>query len=81
MKRLLRTKRGRQRCGYTQRTQAETVISMIKRNLGSELSGKTTASRKRDISLKVLTHDLMISKRQSEGRDKAGHSSIPREAP
>lgn len=64
MKRLLRTKRGRKRCGYTQRAQAETVVSMIKRNLGSELSGKTPDSRKRDMWLKILTHDLMIIRRQ-----------------
>ena len=63
MKRLLRSKRSRKRCGYTQRAQAETVISMIKRNLGSELSGKSAASRKRDMWLKILTHDLMIVRR------------------
>jgi hypothetical protein len=60
MKRLLRTRRSRKRCGYTQRWQSETVNSMIKRNLGSELSGKTAASRKRDMLLKTLTHDLMV---------------------
>ena len=64
MKHLLRSKRSRQRCRYTQRAQAETVVSMIKRNLGSELSGKTNASRKRDMRLKILTHDLMIIRRQ-----------------
>lgn len=60
MKRLLRGKRARRRCGYTQRWQVETVISMIKRNLGDELRGKTAESRKCDMLLKVLTHDLMI---------------------
>jgi len=73
MKRLLRTKRRRRKCGYTQRWQVETVISMIKRNLGDELSGKTAWSRKRDLLLKVLTHNIMIIRRQ-EGRDRAGHS-------
>ena len=34
---LLGSKRGRRRCGYTQRWQVETVNSMIKRNLGSAL--------------------------------------------
>ena len=60
MKNLLRTRRSRRRCGYTQRWQSETVNSMIKRNLGSELSGKTAESRERDMLLKVLTHDLMV---------------------
>jgi hypothetical protein len=39
--RLLRSKQSRRACGYTQRWQAETVVSMIKRNLGDELRGKT----------------------------------------
>src|SRR5204862_3322288 len=60
MARLLRTRRSRRRCGYTQRWQVETVNSMIKRNLGSELAGKTADSRERDMLLKVLTHDLMV---------------------
>jgi hypothetical protein len=60
MKRLLRTKRSRRRCGYTRRYQAETVNSMMKRNLASALGGKTAASRERDMLLKVLTHDLMV---------------------
>jgi hypothetical protein len=50
----------RKRCGYTKRWQIETVNSMIKRNQSSALSGKTAWSRKRDMMLKVLTHDLMI---------------------
>jgi hypothetical protein len=64
MKRLLATKASRRRCGYTQRWQVETVMSMIKRNLGDELRGKTARSRKRDMLLKVLTHNLMIIRRQ-----------------
>jgi hypothetical protein len=67
-------KRSRRACGYTQRWQAETVVSMIKRNLGEELRGKTARSRKRDMLLKVLTHDLMIIRRRREGRDRAGHT-------
>lgn len=64
MKRLLATKRSRRSCGYTQRWQVETVMSMIKRNLGDELRGKTARSRTRDMLLKVLTHNLMIIRRQ-----------------
>ena len=60
MTRLLRSKRSRRACGYTQRWQAETVNSMIKRNLGSALRGKTATSRERDLRLKVLTHNLMV---------------------
>lgn len=60
MKRLLGSSASRRRCGYTQRYQSETVNSMMKRNLGSALSGKTAHSRKRDLRLKVLTHDLMV---------------------
>ncbi len=57
---LLRNKRSRRRCGYTQRWQVETVNSMMKRNLSSALRGKTAWSRKRDMALKTLTHDLMV---------------------
>ena len=60
MRRMLKDKRSRRRCGYTQRWQAETVNSMIKRNLGSALRGKTDGSRQRDLRLKVLTHNVMI---------------------
>jgi hypothetical protein len=60
MKKLLSTKQSRQRSGYTQRWQSETVHSMMKRNLGSELSGKTARSRLRDLRLKSITHDLMV---------------------
>jgi hypothetical protein len=60
MSRLLSTRQSRRRCGYTQRWQSETVNSMMKRNLGSALRGKTSRSRKRDLRMKVLTHNLMI---------------------
>ena len=60
MRRLLATKASRKRCGYNLRYQVETAISMIKRNLGSALAGKTATSRKRDMRLKVLTHCVMI---------------------
>jgi hypothetical protein len=60
MKRLLATGESRRRCGYTQRWQSETAISMIKRNLGSALRGRTAWSRRRDMASKSLTHDVMI---------------------
>lgn len=60
MRRQLASRRSRRRCGYTQRWQAETANSMMKRNLGSALRGKTNRSRLCDLRLKVLTHNLMI---------------------
>jgi hypothetical protein len=60
MKHLLRDGESRKRSGYTQRWQVETVNSMMKRNLSSALAGKTAWSRKRDMMLKALVHDLMI---------------------
>ena len=75
MKRLLATKASRKRCGYTQRWQAETTNSMMKRNQGSALAGKTIPSRKRDMALKVLTHNVMIF-RPRQGRDRAGPTHL-----
>ena len=72
MRLLLRTKRSRRRCDYTQRWQIETVNSMLKRNLGSACRGKTSKSRQSDLRLKVLTHNLMILRRQK--RVETGHS-------
>ena len=60
MKSRLGTKDGRKRSGYTSRWQVETVNSMMKRNLGSALGGKTAWSRKRDMLLKTVVHDLMV---------------------
>jgi hypothetical protein len=56
--------RARRVCGYKRRWQAETVNSMMKRNLSSALRGKSDASRRRDLKLKVLVHDLMILHRR-----------------
>src|SRR4029077_14580588 len=47
MKCLLPTTVSRKRCGYTKRWQVETFNSMIKRNQGSALAGKTARSRRR----------------------------------
>lgn len=57
---VLGSKRGRRRSGYTQRWQVETANSMMKRNQGSALAGRSNASRQRDLRLKVLTHNVMI---------------------
>lgn len=45
---------------YGQRWQVETAVSMIKRRLGSATSGRTYWSRRRDLMLMVLTHNIMI---------------------
>ena len=56
----MRDLESRRACGYNQRVQCETVNSMMKRNCSSELRGATAWSRKRDMALKVITHDAMI---------------------
>jgi hypothetical protein len=66
MKHLLATTESRRKCGYTKRWQVETVNSMIKRNQGSALAGKTARSRRRDMLLRVLTHNVMILRTRVE---------------
>ena len=56
MKRLLATSESRKKCGYTKRWQVETVNSMMKRNQGSALAGKSPRSRRRDMLLRVIKH-------------------------
>lgn len=48
-----------QKC-YGQRWQAETVNSMLKRNLGSALRARTARRRSKELFLRVVTHNLMI---------------------
>jgi hypothetical protein len=50
----------RRRKPYGQRWQCETVNSMIKRNLGSACKARTATGRKKDLLLRVPTHNLMI---------------------
>ena len=45
---------------YGQRWQVETVNSMIKRNLGSACRAHTPRRRRKDMSLRVLTHNIML---------------------
>lgn len=52
---------------YGRRAQVECVNSMIKRNLGDSLRGRSTASRNRELLLRALTHNLMLIRRQSRG--------------
>jgi hypothetical protein len=66
MKRRLKTPESRKKWGYTKRWQVETVNSMMKRNQGSALAGKSARSRRRDMLLRVITHDVMILPRRVE---------------
>ena len=45
---------------YCQRWQVETVMSMIKRNLGDSLSSKRYWAQQREMNLLALTHNIMI---------------------
>ena len=45
---------------YSQRSQIETVMSMIKRRQGAFCKGKSHWSRCRELNLMVLTHNIMI---------------------
>ncbi|MCK5134128.1 MAG: transposase, partial [Candidatus Sabulitectum sp.] len=55
------------RTGYGQRWQAETVFSMMKRNLGHAVHGRSYHAHNRDILLHCITHNAMILRRQSRG--------------
>jgi IS5 family transposase len=45
---------------YGQRSQSETVHSMIKRNQGSALRARTAEGRKQEMMLRVLVHNIML---------------------
>jgi len=49
---------------YGQRWQVETLMSMIKRRQGSATSGRTHWSRRRDMMLMAITHNIMIARPQ-----------------
>ena len=55
-----RFRRKADKAHYGQRWQAETVNSMIKRNLGSALRARTAPRRRNELLLRVVTHNLMI---------------------
>ena len=58
MKRLLRgSQRGRK---YAQRAQAETVNSMMKRNLGDALRARSPKRRQEEQLLRILTHNIAL---------------------
>ena len=45
---------------YGQRAQAETTISMIKRNLGGYLRARTSVGREMEMMFRVVVHNLMV---------------------
>lgn len=45
---------------YGQRSQVETVNSMMKRNLGDSLRARTPAGRRKEQMLRVLTHNISL---------------------
>ena len=45
---------------YGQRAQAETVNSMMKRNLGDALRARSPQGRRKEQMLRVLTHNLSL---------------------
>ena len=45
---------------YGQRSQAETMISMVKRRLGAAVAGRSYWSQCRDLMLLTITYDLML---------------------
>jgi hypothetical protein len=51
---------------YGQRAQAETVASMMKRNLGDALRGRSDRERRHELLLRAITHNVMIAKRRVE---------------
>ena len=55
-----RFKRKADQQAYGQRSQSETVHSMIKRNQGSALRSRTPQRRKQEMMLRVLTHNIAL---------------------
>jgi hypothetical protein len=49
------------RAAYRLRGQVETVFSMLKRNFGSALRARTRHGRRRDLRLRVLTHNIALA--------------------
>jgi hypothetical protein len=52
---------------YGQRAQAETVNSMMKRNLGPHLRARSAEGRRKEQLLRAITHNLMIFLSREEG--------------
>jgi hypothetical protein len=68
-RRLMRHRFARQadKSTYGQRWQSETVNSMLKRNLGAALRAMTDKRREREMLLRVVVHNLMLSANLDKG--------------
>jgi IS5 family transposase len=53
---------------YGRRAQVETVMSMLKRNLGDALRCRTPRARQREMLFRVLVHNIMIRRRNRGSR-------------
>ena len=53
---------------YGQRAQAETVMSMLKRNQGDALRARSPRARKAEHLFKAVVHNLMLARRRSQRR-------------
>jgi len=58
-RRLMKTRFNKK--AYRKRPQVETVNSMLKRNFGTALRGRSHHSRCRDLYLRVLTHNIALA--------------------
>jgi hypothetical protein len=65
---------------YGQRSQAETVNSMLKRNLGDSLRARSARARRDEQLLRVIVHNLMIFRRPCRGsrQSRSWPISVPR---
>ena len=63
-KRLKGSQRGKT---YGQRAQAETVNSMLKRNLGDALRSRSPKARRNEQLLRVLAHNIALLCDEIEG--------------
>jgi hypothetical protein len=59
-RRLMQSRWHRHKKLYGQRWQAETVNSMVKRNLGCACRSRSARGRKKDMLLRAITHNIMI---------------------
>jgi transposase len=62
-----RMKRKADQKHYGQRAQSETAHNMMKRNLGSALRARKPENQKKEMMLRVLTHNIMLLCDKIEG--------------
>ena len=62
-----RFKRTADQKAYAQRSQSETVHSMMKRNMSSALRSRKPENRKKEMMLRVLVHNIALLCDEMEG--------------